>query len=690
MAILQQIHSARIMAWMSTLSIFRHKYVTLFLFTLLLLPLIIVIMALGSSNPPEPVWGIEELYRLDLLPCLKQSTYVGSVSSYDRSGGNDDGFSGKYSFVRKEPDGLVLADLKGPGIIYRLWTPTPSNDWLDFYFDGEASPRIHIKFRELFMGTQPPFLEPLVGSGAGGYFSYLPLPFRKSCKVLIRAGKMQFYQINYALYPESVPFETFSPKLSSSQSEALEQACKLWAEAGEDISRFGIAAGEDLQQCMVSRKTLLPGKSVTLFEIDQPGRIAGFRLGPANLLAGEDRAILLKIYWDGEVHPAVLCPVGDFFGYSWGEPAMKSLLLGTSENMNYCYFPMPFDHSARIELVSEDQAAIPIELQAELATGGRGRDPQEGRFYSFWHRENPIQDGKPFTFLEVEGQGQLVGCILEAQGLESGATPFFEGDDQTELDGQLAIHGTGSEDFFNGGWYDVPDRWEERKSFPLSGCLDYLKPLARSAGYRFMITDSYVYQKSLRQTIEHGPEKNNVPADYCGVTFFYSLKPPSPSATIPPLAERKVVDLQKFKYSPGWNIPIHSFALQNVTLTKKTENLEGTEVRYLDMQVNGDDLFGEPSISFAFDIPVTGIYLVELEALRGPDQGQVQLFRNERPAGDKVDLFYTIRERSALLSLGTLPLNAGRNHLFFKIMGKNPLSKGLGFQPVTFIFSRVY
>jgi len=68
--------------------------------------------------------GTEELYRLDRLPAFKTSVRVGSISSYDRSGGNDDGFSGKYSFVRKEPEGLVLADLTGPGVIYRLWTPT--------------------------------------------------------------------------------------------------------------------------------------------------------------------------------------------------------------------------------------------------------------------------------------------------------------------------------------------------------------------------------------------------------------------------------------------------------------------------------------------------------------------------------------------------------------------------------------
>jgi len=63
-----------------------------------------------------------ELHRLDLLPRFRDSIYVGSVSSYDRTGGNDDGFSGKYSFVRKDDRGLVLANLKGPGVVTRIAT----------------------------------------------------------------------------------------------------------------------------------------------------------------------------------------------------------------------------------------------------------------------------------------------------------------------------------------------------------------------------------------------------------------------------------------------------------------------------------------------------------------------------------------------------------------------------------------
>src|SRR5512139_3682027 len=114
------------------------------------------------------VIGLEELHRLDLLPAFKRSVKVGAVTSYDRTEGNDDGFSGKYSFVGKEPDGsLILADLKGPGCIYRFHTPTPTDETLEFFFDGEGTPRLRLPYRELFAGSRPPFVRPLAGSGGG-------------------------------------------------------------------------------------------------------------------------------------------------------------------------------------------------------------------------------------------------------------------------------------------------------------------------------------------------------------------------------------------------------------------------------------------------------------------------------------------------------------------------------------------
>src|SRR5207248_2474668 len=105
-------------------------------------------------------------------------------------------------------------------------------------------------------------------------------------------------------------------------------------------------------------------------------------------------------------------------------------------------------------------------------------------------------------------------------------TLFFEGDDETIADGETVIHGTGSEDFFNGGWYDVPDCWEKQISFPLSGCLGYAKHLSRTGAYRFFLGDAYSYHQNFRQTIEHAGEKNSIPTDYCSVSYFYSERRP--------------------------------------------------------------------------------------------------------------------------------------------------------------------
>ena len=203
--------------------------------------------------------GIDELARLDLLPRFRRSVRVGLVSSYDRTGGNDDGFSGKYSFVRREPGGLVLADLEGPGAIYRIHTPTPTDDVVEFYFDGEAEPRLSLKVNELFDGTRPPFVAPLVGSGVGGYTCYVPLTYRRSCKIFLRAESFQFYDINYAVYPEGVDVATYEDPPSPEFMTRIGKAAALMARAGTDISDALLPAGAKVETKTV-RATIPAGR----------------------------------------------------------------------------------------------------------------------------------------------------------------------------------------------------------------------------------------------------------------------------------------------------------------------------------------------------------------------------------------------------------------------------------------------
>ncbi len=632
--------------------------------------------------------GIDELARLDLLPRFRRSVRVGLVSSYDRTGGNDDGFSGKYSFVRKEPGGLVLADLEGPGAITRIHTPTPTDDVVEFYFDGEAAPRLSLKVNELFDGTRPPFVAPLVGSGVGGYTCYVPLTYRRSCKIFLRAESFQFYDINYAVYPEGVEVATYEDPPSPEFMARVGKAAALLARTGTDISDVLVPAGAKVET-KTARATLPPGAKATIFESRKAGRIVGLRLGPAATFAGAERDILLRAYWDGAAEPAVDSPVGDLFGYSFGEPAVRSLMLGTADDgANYIYFPMPYGRSARIELVSERSGGAAVEVEATVVTANAGKRADEGRFYARWRRENPCVEGRPFTYLRTEGRGHVVGVILQAQGLESGGTIFFEGDDRVVIDGELAVPGTGSEDSYNGGWYDVPGRWEMRTSLPLSGCLDYVKPLARTGGYRFFLTDTYAFSTSIDFTIEHGPEGNAVPTDYASVVFFYAQDAPAGLEPVRPAAERRVGALDRVVFVPGWNVPIHTTSLQNAVWTKGSSAVGKDRVRHFSMRTSGEDVFGPHHVAFVCGLPEAGRYRISVKAILGPDQGMVRIFERDRPAGQAVNLYAAERAVGEPAELGVFEMGKGDNIVYLHLVGTDPRSKGMGMDLVELIFER--
>ena len=62
---------------------------------------------------------------------------------------------------------------------------------------------------------------------------------------------------------------------------------------------------------------------------------------------------------------------------------------------------------------------------------------------------------------------------------------------------EKCIHGTGSEDYFNGGWYAVMDRWDRGVSLPIHGALLYDLKTARTGGYRFYLSDKVNFDSSL-------------------------------------------------------------------------------------------------------------------------------------------------------------------------------------------------
>src|SRR5690606_13603078 len=119
---------------------------------------------------------------------------------------------------------------------------------------------------------------------------------------------------------------------------------------GEELSRFAAPPGRRVERHDVVR-TLRPGGRTVLFESHAGGRLVGLRLGPASALMADGRTTLARGYWDGASQPAIEAPVSDLFGGAWGRPAMAGLLAGTVRDTSYLWFPMPYDRSARVELL---------------------------------------------------------------------------------------------------------------------------------------------------------------------------------------------------------------------------------------------------------------------------------------------------------------------------------------------------
>lgn len=469
---------------------------------------------------------VESLKRVDLLPQYREGQTVEQVSSYDRKGGNDDGFDGTYSHIRKEDEKLVIADLQGAGVVNRIWTPTPTDDTLSFYFDGETVPRLQIKFSDLFSGNVFPFVSPISGNEIGGYYCYIPIPYEKSLKIVFSGKKMLFYQIQYRNLPDT-KVTSWTGDFTPNDKTLLAEVSKIWGNISPNVHQYAHGLSKRIK---AEEKifTINPGDEVPFFESDKPGRIIGFEIDAGTAFESLHKDILLSATWDNESIESIYAPIADFFGYAFGKGAMRSIVMGKQGSLNYSYLPMPYDKSANMKLVykkRDDLVQPPISIKVNVYHNDQARKPQiEGKFYSVWKRERP-EEGKYYNFLDLNGKGHYVGTIHQAQALRPGMTLFFEGDDVTHIDGKMRIHGTGSEDYYNGGWYALLDRWDRGISLPIHGALDYSLPMARTGGYRFFLSDKMPFEKEILHQIEHGPEGNEFPVDYTSIAFYYGEKP---------------------------------------------------------------------------------------------------------------------------------------------------------------------
>jgi hypothetical protein len=276
------------------------------------------------------------------------------------------------------------------------------------------------------------------------------------------------------------------------------------------------------------------------------------------------RNLIIRMYWDGEEHPSVETPIGDFFGLGHAKrkkfvslPFQMTPRGGRGFN---CWWPMPFSKKFKITLVNENDRKVQFYyyIDYELYENGLEKEESFGRFHAQWRRENPTKPKlidnatgerfkrfKPVTFnfrggkntnpleenyriLEATGKGHYVGCHLDIDNITH--LPHInwpgEGDDMIFIDEDVdkkspTLYGTGTEDYVNQAYGQAEKFYTPYYGTILPGGFNFWGKISY---YRYHIEDPIYFNQKIIVTIEHGHD-NHRSDDWSSTAYWYQIEP---------------------------------------------------------------------------------------------------------------------------------------------------------------------
>jgi Protein of unknown function (DUF2961) len=306
-------------------------------------------------------------------------------------------------------------------------------------------------------------------------------------------------------------------------------------------------------------RTVNPGETITLLDVDGPGMISHMWFTINDSEAFHLKRIVFRIYWDGESSPSVETPIGDFFGlgtgdyYNWQS---EMLSVGSVKALN-SFFPMPYQKHVRITIADEGKQAISsLYYNIEYRTDSHPLPPHTLYFHAQYrqaqpnhgwtgdwygnsdplvlYKRNPSGEDN-YVWFEAQGEGQFIGVTMSVLQNQDGW--WGEGNDMFYVDGapMNSIAGTGTEDYFLGAWDfgGTPD------SYQLYGAPAVGKEEAgsRSSVYRFHLDSPIPFSQSMKATIEHG-HANHRSDNYYSVAYWYQTEPHMPFPPLPSVDQR--------------------------------------------------------------------------------------------------------------------------------------------------------
>jgi len=305
--------------------------------------------------------------------------------------------------------------------------------------------------------------------------------------------------------------------------------------------------------------TIKKGETMVLADIKGPGKITHIWMTQANEDTEFFRKVLLKFYWDGEENPSILAPLGDFFCLGHGMVnSFQSLFFTSSASGAFknkfggftalnCYLPMPFNKSARVEMVNESDSDHCQYFYIDYETYDAPFGDDIAYLHACFRRENPangwaheitsnappsnivnLTDKDNYLLLDAEGEGHVIGFNLSVTNLQHHVKRpherswWGEGDEMIFIDGEPwppSLHGTGSEDFLNQAFGMQPN------AYLYNGSSIYEHETeGYQTSYIFYVTNPVRFTKSVRASIEHG-HGNHLANEYSSVAYWYQKEP---------------------------------------------------------------------------------------------------------------------------------------------------------------------
>ncbi len=427
---------------------------------------------------------------------------------------------------------------------------------------------------------------------------------------------------------------------------------------------------------------VVPGETRTIAEIKGAGIITHLWMTVASRDPQYLKNIVLRMYWDGEEHPSVEVPYGDFFGIGNNEYYQYSSLpiqIGVDRGMN-CYWHMPFSDGAKITVANDGPSNI-IALYYYVDYQIHKTIPEDiGRFHAQYRQAYPASLSENYVLLEAKGRGHYVGCNMSLH-LRAGAW-WGEGDDMIYIDGAETptLHGTGAEDYFCGAW-----AYGESTPIPFSSPY-FGAPLIKGGHrrgalwnvYRYHLEDPIPFTESIRATIESG-HNNDRKDDYSSVAYWYQTEPHVPFPPLPGPEDRMFPEATTYTEENYWGI-VESERWADLFQNDKV--IAASTLEYGNFWSFGEHLLfkAEEPETFQAELPLfptdAGTYPFEIFYTAGPDYGRCELWLN----GEKLCSWDGYNSegvvRKQMNSPKPLVIKPDKNILEVRITGKHSRSGG--------------